>query len=196
MRHLRTALLIPIFTCAVAVNQARAIEIALAGDDCGSPELLGLMLVLGGPAGDTIVGCSTAEFNGLPGGFGAVSDGLVGFYGDFIESVDLEILGLQPGDEVTVSDASALPLLEALGGDVFRLFSDGPGAALVICHSNGDGPVCLGDVVLSFAGLPQDRGYTVRVVAVNEQAVPEPATVALTALAFAATMVRRRRRAS
>jgi hypothetical protein len=190
MRHLRTALLIPIFTCAVAVNQARAIEIALAGDECGSPELLGLTLVLGGPEGDTIVGCATAEFNGLPGGFGEVSDGSVGLYGEFIESVDLEFTGLLAGEAVTVSDASALPLLEELGGGVFRLFSDGEGAALQVC----DDGECLGDVVLSFADVSTDRTLTVRVVAVNEVTVPEPATLAVTALGLTAALVRRRRR--
>jgi hypothetical protein len=187
MRHFRTAVLIPIFTCAVAVNQAHALQIEFAGDECGSPDLLGLTLVVGGPFGQTIEGC---ESSFGPGGFGAVSDGTTPFYGEFIESIELEIGGLTPADVVTAGDSSsnALDLIEDLGDGRFRLFTDGPG--LDVCSLDG----CIGDAVLSFAELPDDREFMIKVVAVNDQAIPEPATVAVTALGLAATAFRRRRR--
>jgi hypothetical protein len=187
MRHLSTALLIPVFTCAVAVNQARAIEIALAGDECASPDLLGLSLVVGGPAGQTIVGCDTAEFNGLAGGFGGISDGTTPFYGEFIDSIELQIVGLAPDDEVTASDSSLneLDLIQDLGDGRFRLFSDGSG--LDVCSLD----LCLEDGVLFFSDLPGDRELTITVVAVNDLAVPEPATLVLTALGLAGLATRR-----
>ena len=168
MRHLSTALLVPVFTCAVASTRPGYRD-RVAGDECASPELLGLSLVVGGSAGQTIVGCDTAGLNGLAGGFGGIWDGTTPFYGEFIDSIELQIMGLAPDDEVTASDSSLneLDLIQDLGDGRFRLYSDGSG--LDVCSLD----LCLGDGVLFFFDLPSDRELTIRVVAVNDLAVPE-----------------------
>ena len=135
----------------------------------------------------------------MPGAFGAVSNGSVSFYGDFIDSIEFQFGGLGPADVVGPGPLSALSRLTDLGGGLFRLASDNPDTGdiehgIQVCGFAA-AAVCIRDVIFAAGDLPgqPDREFTLLVTAVNDRRVPEPALLGLVVLGLSGVAARRRR---
>jgi hypothetical protein len=192
------AFLIGILT--LASGRASAATISVAGNDCGTPHLLGLTFVTttGTNIGTGTPGCPEVGIGAIidpppPGGGGG--GGIL--YGLNITSIGFQIIdpnGQLPAVQVDQGSALGAGLTIPDPGAGF-LLTDPKGISIVCGPLDVDAaPVCgPHDVVIFFSGF--NPGTEFRITSVNGlTAVPEPATLSLFAGGLALAALRRRRR--
>jgi PEP-CTERM motif-containing protein len=207
MRYLRVLWMLPVLLLA---HTAEAARISFATENCGTPPLLGLEFGIDENGTSVLLDSTT---NGCPTPFNvnSVIPGDVGtstspLYGTSITNIDLTISSTQAltADDFSEGnffdndisfDLSFTPFTGG-GGVLSVTFLDG-GIDPFPCSSEGELVFCLNlDLLLHIDesdDFPLSSDTIVQVTRVNDQVLPEPATLSLLGVGLAVAIVRRRR---